>query len=47
MIVNLMNRIYIKIYDLFEASLMTGITKHTDVKPYVLETVGKTKRIGN
>ena len=35
-----------KIYDLFEASLMTGITKHTDVKPYVLETVAKLRELG-
>ena len=25
---------------------MTGITKHTDVKPYVLETVAKLRELG-
>ena len=34
-----------KIYELFEASLMAGITKHTDIKPYVIETVNKLKEM--
>ena len=34
-----------KIYELFETSLMAGITKHTDIKPYVIETVNKLKEM--
>ena len=34
-----------KIYELFEASLMAGITKHTGIKPYVIEIVNKLKEM--
>lgn len=33
------------IYDLFEASLMVGIAKHTAIKPHLLETVAKLKEM--
>lgn len=33
------------IYHLFENSLMAGIEKHTDVKPYVVETVNKLREM--
>lgn len=35
-----------KIYAMFEKALMEGITKHTEVKPYVTETVAALRRRG-
>lgn len=34
-----------KIYQLFEESLMNGIKKHTDIKPYVIETVEQLRQM--
>lgn len=34
-----------KIYQLFETSLMTGIVKHTDIKPHVIETIAKLREM--
>lgn len=35
-----------KIYKLFESSLMAGIAKHTEIKPYVIETAAKLRELG-
>ena len=34
------------IYNIFEKALMKGITQHTKVKPYVIETVQKLRQMG-
>lgn len=34
------------IYEKFEKALMAGITKHTDVKPFVVETVAQLRKMG-
>ena len=35
-----------QIYDIFEKTLMEGITQHTRIKPYVIETVQKLRKKG-
>lgn len=35
-----------KIYDIFEKALMAGITKHTEVKPYVIDAVNELRKMG-